>query len=32
MGSLLFVKWFRKTDFTGVPVPISFSVVKLSGG
>jgi hypothetical protein len=31
-GLLLFVKWFGKTDFTGDPAPINYSVVKVSGG
>src|SRR5574341_85677 len=32
MVVLLFVKWLAKTDFTGVPMPSPFSLVKVSGG
>jgi hypothetical protein len=31
IGLLRFVKWSGKTDFTGDPVPINYSVVKVSG-
>lgn len=31
IGLLRLVKWLGKTDFTGEPVPVNYSHLKLSG-
>jgi hypothetical protein len=32
IGLLRFVKCFGKNDFTGEPMPVNYSVLKVSGG